>query len=109
MIDLISQECKRSGQIPAFGNWDYANELPITQYFETARQAGLVRYSSSSGESDPYVRPHRDLYAVDLKKPLRNMPPSTVKKVPFSFPILPNFYHSIQPPQQSLLTVVFSP
>ncbi|KAL9320436.1 hypothetical protein ACSQ67_012275 [Phaseolus vulgaris] len=73
-------ECKRSGQIPAFGNWDYANELPITQYFETARQAGLVRYSSSSGESDPYVRPHRDLYAVDLKKPLRNMPPSTVKK-----------------------------
>ncbi|QCD77575.1 hypothetical protein DEO72_LG1g1200 [Vigna unguiculata] len=73
-------ECKRSGQIPAFGNWDYANELPITQYFETARQAGLVRYSSSSGESDAYVRPHRDLYAVDFKKPLRNMPPSAVKK-----------------------------
>ncbi|KAE8722292.1 hypothetical protein F3Y22_tig00014213pilonHSYRG00152 [Hibiscus syriacus] len=22
--------CKRSGQIPAFGEWDYANELPIT-------------------------------------------------------------------------------
>lgn len=69
-------ECKRSGQIPAFGNWDYANELPITQYFETARQAGLVRYSSSSGESDPYVRTDRDLYAVDFKKPLRNIPPS---------------------------------
>ncbi|KAL4323668.1 hypothetical protein GQ457_11G006580 [Hibiscus cannabinus] len=34
---------KRSGQIPAFGDWDYANELPITQYFECARQAGLVR------------------------------------------------------------------
>ncbi|KAI3423370.1 uncharacterized protein J3R85_011107 [Psidium guajava] len=45
---------KRSGQIPAFGNWDYANQLPITQYFECARQAGLVRphcsSSSSSGE-----------------------------------------------------------
>ncbi|KAH1259521.1 hypothetical protein GmHk_03G008960 [Glycine max] len=70
----------RSGQIPAFGNWDYANELPITQYFESARQAGLVRYSSSSGESDPYVRADRDLYAVDFKKPIRNIPPSTLKK-----------------------------
>ncbi|KAI8539475.1 hypothetical protein RHMOL_Rhmol09G0186200 [Rhododendron molle] len=42
---------KRSGQIPAFGNWEYVNDLPITQYFESARQAGLFRYSnSSSGE-----------------------------------------------------------
>ncbi|CBI28671.3 uncharacterized protein LOC100262060 [Vitis vinifera] len=45
--------CKRSGQIPAFGNWDYANDLPITQYFESARQAGLIRFSSASGECDP--------------------------------------------------------
>ncbi|KAL9257606.1 hypothetical protein AKJ16_DCAP03578 [Drosera capensis] len=34
---------RRSGQIPAFGNWDYVNELPITQYFESAREAGLIR------------------------------------------------------------------
>ncbi|KAE9616067.1 hypothetical protein Lal_00017251 [Lupinus albus] len=63
-------EWKRSGKIPAFGNWDFANELPITQYFECARQAGLIRYSSSSGESDPYINVHtdRDLYAVDAKK-----------------------------------------
>ncbi|KAJ1413820.1 hypothetical protein SESBI_19314 [Sesbania bispinosa] len=73
-------ECKRSGQIPPFGNWDFANELPITQYFESARQAGLVRYSSSSGESDPYTRGDRDLYAVDFKKPVRNIPPSTLRK-----------------------------
>jgi len=67
---FVKQEyCKRSGQIPAFGDWDYANELPITQYFECARQAGLIRYSSSSGDSDPYVR--GDLYAIDLKKPPR--------------------------------------
>ncbi|XP_015968419.1 uncharacterized protein LOC107491985 [Arachis duranensis] len=65
-------EWKRSGQIPAFGNWEFANELPITQYFECARQAGLVRYSSSSGESDPCVR---DLYSLDFHKP-----PSTLKK-----------------------------
>ncbi|KAL5072257.1 hypothetical protein RYX36_011241, partial [Vicia faba] len=56
---------KRSGQIPAFGNWDIANELPITQYFENARQAGLIHYSSSSGETD--------LYAVDHKKPVRKL------------------------------------
>ncbi|KAL5061227.1 hypothetical protein RYX36_032831, partial [Vicia faba] len=61
---------KRSGQIPAFGNWDIANELPITQYFENARQAGLIRYSSSSGESGPYLHGEQDLYAVDSKKPV---------------------------------------
>ncbi|KAL5069639.1 hypothetical protein RYX36_020526, partial [Vicia faba] len=54
---------KRSGQIPAFGNWDIVNEFPITQYFENARQAGLIHYSSLSGETD--------LYAVDHKKPVR--------------------------------------
>ncbi|XP_062144364.1 uncharacterized protein LOC133851800 isoform X2 [Alnus glutinosa] len=69
----MDEYCKRSGQIPAFGDWDYANELPITQYFECARQAGLIRYSSSSGDSDPYVR--GDLYAIDLKKPPRTGPP----------------------------------
>ncbi|XP_062084287.1 uncharacterized protein LOC133790617 [Humulus lupulus] len=56
---------RKSGQIPAFGDWDYANELPITQYFECARQAGLIRYSSSSGDSDPvHARAPHDLYAV---------------------------------------------
>ncbi|CAL9157994.1 unnamed protein product [Musa hybrid cultivar] len=29
--------------IPAFGSWDYCDDLPITQYFESAMQAGLVR------------------------------------------------------------------
>ncbi|KAK7278264.1 hypothetical protein RJT34_23290 [Clitoria ternatea] len=42
---------KRSEQIPAFGDWDFANDLPITRYFECARPAGLVRYSSSSSET----------------------------------------------------------
>ncbi|KAB1220778.1 hypothetical protein CJ030_MR3G027877 [Morella rubra] len=71
---------KKSGQIPAFGNWDYANELPITQYFECARQAGLIRYSSSSGDCAPYV--HGDMYAVHFKKPSRTVPPTrkTIRK-----------------------------
>ncbi|XVE62656.1 hypothetical protein DITRI_Ditri06bG0136600 [Diplodiscus trichospermus] len=71
---------RRSGQIPAFGDWDNANELPITQYFESARQAGLIRFSSSSGESNPYVP--ADLYAVDSRKHFRNLaPPRTVSRV----------------------------
>ncbi|XP_010910348.1 uncharacterized protein [Elaeis guineensis] len=39
-------------QIPAFGNWDYCDELPITQYFESARQAGLIRghYFAEDGD-----------------------------------------------------------
>ncbi|WOK97457.1 hypothetical protein Cni_G06165 [Canna indica] len=39
-------------QIPAFGNWDYSDELPITQYFESAAQAGLIRghYFGEDGE-----------------------------------------------------------
>ncbi|KAK4784910.1 hypothetical protein SAY86_001599 [Trapa natans] len=55
----------RSGHIPTFGDWDYSNDLPITQYFECARQAGLIRYSSSSGESDQRTatRTTHDLYA----------------------------------------------
>nr|KJB82497.1 hypothetical protein B456_013G198900 [Gossypium raimondii] len=52
--------CKRSGQIPAFGDWDHANEFPITQYFESAREAGLIRFNSSSAKPKPYL-------TVDLK------------------------------------------
>ncbi|XP_021742685.1 uncharacterized protein LOC110708777 [Chenopodium quinoa] len=68
----------RGSQIPAFGNWEYVNDLPITQYFECARQAGLIRYSSSSGECcdnhhnhnhNQNQHPNDDLYTVDFIKP----------------------------------------
>ncbi|KAF8393944.1 hypothetical protein HHK36_020146 [Tetracentron sinense] len=65
LLHLVLKEWKRS-QIPAFGNWDYANDLPITQYFESARQAGLLRYSSSVTERDLYLADN--LYGDDLKK-----------------------------------------
>ncbi|THU58943.1 hypothetical protein C4D60_Mb03t19800 [Musa balbisiana] len=32
----------KSHQFPAFGCWDHCDELPITQYFESAVQAGLI-------------------------------------------------------------------
>lgn len=69
-------EWRRSGQIPAFGNWDQANDLPITLYFESARQAGLIRHSTnSSGEcGHRYMR--SDLHASDFNKPSRfHVPP----------------------------------
>ncbi|KAH0467065.1 hypothetical protein IEQ34_004303 [Dendrobium chrysotoxum] len=50
-------EHRKSWQIPTFGNWDYGDEMPITQYFESARQAGLVRagFSGAGCEEDLFV------------------------------------------------------
>ncbi|KAL6000461.1 hypothetical protein ACLOJK_024160 [Asimina triloba] len=54
------EEYKRS-QIPAFGYWDFSDDLPITQYFESAAQAGLIRYNHVAAAD-------ADLYAYDLKR-----------------------------------------
>ncbi|XP_009779918.1 uncharacterized protein LOC107810558 [Nicotiana tabacum] len=61
----MEMECKRSGQIPVFGDWDNANEMPITQYFECARQAGLIRHSCHSSLEEN----NTDLYALHFHKP----------------------------------------
>ncbi|KAL1210737.1 hypothetical protein V5N11_026508 [Cardamine amara subsp. amara] len=37
---------KKSGQIPRFGEWEEANEMPITQYFENPRQAEALKLAS---------------------------------------------------------------
>ncbi|KAJ8558467.1 hypothetical protein K7X08_005233 [Anisodus acutangulus] len=63
----MEMDFKRSGgRIPVFGEWDKANELPITQYFECARQAGLIRHSCHSSleeNADLYFhKPH--IYAI---------------------------------------------
>ncbi|KAG6389191.1 hypothetical protein SASPL_150650 [Salvia splendens] len=62
-----AEKYRKSGQIPAFGDWENANELPITQYFDCARQAGLLRCSCSAecsrgGAKAPplYTVPHRE-------------------------------------------------
>ncbi|KAF9610671.1 hypothetical protein IFM89_023927 [Coptis chinensis] len=65
---------KRS-HVPAFGNWDYEDGLPITQYFESARQAGLFRYTYN-GEADLYSCSGYD-YEQDLYKK-----PATITVVP---------------------------
>lgn len=53
--------------MPAFGSWDWNNDnVPFTECFESARQAGLLRYSNSThSESDVHHEDHRgDLYVT---------------------------------------------
>ncbi|GMH02452.1 hypothetical protein Nepgr_004291 [Nepenthes gracilis] len=59
------EEFKRC-HVPAFGSWDYTDNLPFTQCFESARQAGLLRYSYSENR-DLYVA--GDLYENDVVTP----------------------------------------
>ncbi|GMH30975.1 hypothetical protein Nepgr_032818 [Nepenthes gracilis] len=59
------EEFKRC-PVPAFGSWDYAGNLPFTQCFESAREAGLLRYSYSE-DRDLYVA--GDLYENDIVTP----------------------------------------
>ncbi|GAB4855808.1 hypothetical protein Ancab_024453 [Ancistrocladus abbreviatus] len=76
-MDVMWMKRGRHMRIPAFGDWEKVNEMPITQYFESARQAGLLRYSSSSGECEvPSVIAARHFDAVDAKKPrTSSLPP----------------------------------
>ncbi|XP_057440491.1 uncharacterized protein LOC130732466 isoform X2 [Lotus japonicus] len=47
----------KRNHVPAFGSWDWNDNFPFTQCFESARQAGLVRHSYSQSED-------RDLYVT---------------------------------------------
>ncbi|KAE8659322.1 hypothetical protein F3Y22_tig00116962pilonHSYRG00066 [Hibiscus syriacus] len=53
-------------RVPAFGSWDWNNDLPFTRRFESARQAGLLRYTYSQ-DRDFYVA--GDLYQNDVVTP----------------------------------------
>ncbi|KAL6586571.1 hypothetical protein OROMI_001559 [Orobanche minor] len=84
---MDSEYSRKSGQIPAFGDWENANDMPITQYFECARQAGLAHCSCSveccrsftsnavawggAAAADPAADGSgADLYGVSFEKPL---------------------------------------
>ncbi|KAK3001862.1 hypothetical protein RJ639_022131, partial [Escallonia herrerae] len=70
------QEFKRN-QVPAFGSWDCHDDLPFTQCFESARQAGLLRYSYSE-DRDLYVA--GDLYQNDVVTPAMIVVPRRTAK-----------------------------
>ncbi|BAT96968.1 hypothetical protein VIGAN_09030100 [Vigna angularis var. angularis] len=66
--------------VPAFGSWDWNDNLPFTQCFESARQAGLLRYSYSESEDrDLYVT--GDLYENDVVTPAMIVVPRRREKV----------------------------
>ncbi|KAJ8899501.1 hypothetical protein K2173_018475 [Erythroxylum novogranatense] len=52
--------------VPAFGSWDWNSDLPFTQCFESAGQAGMLRYSYSE-DRDLYVT--GDVYENDVVTP----------------------------------------
>ncbi|KMZ66830.1 hypothetical protein ZOSMA_288G00300 [Zostera marina] len=53
--------------IPAFGNWDSCDEFQITRYFESARQAGLLRDQSFRKPATGTV--NGDLFKLDVVPP----------------------------------------
>ncbi|KAI7738401.1 hypothetical protein M8C21_021531 [Ambrosia artemisiifolia] len=60
----------RGNHIPPFGSWDCNNNLPFTQCFETARQAGFIGYGytySYPQDRDLYVA--GDLYENNVVTP----------------------------------------
>ncbi|KAB2074762.1 RPM1-interacting 4 -like protein [Gossypium arboreum] len=68
----------RRSHVPAFGSWDWNNDLPFTQCFETARPTGMLRYSYSE-DRDLYVA--GDLYENDVVTPAMIVVPRRRTKV----------------------------
>ncbi|KAF3334332.1 hypothetical protein FCM35_KLT20936 [Carex littledalei] len=56
-------------QIPSFGDWNYYNEIPITQYFESAMQAGIMRSSHCSEEEEGERESRGAFYLAPPVKP----------------------------------------
>ncbi|KAM7263731.1 hypothetical protein ACFE04_001414 [Oxalis oulophora] len=80
MEDYCNYYRRPSHQVPAFGSWDWNNDLPFTQCFETARQAGtFLRYSySEEDHTDLYVA--GDLYQNDVVTPTIIAVPRNTKR-----------------------------
>ncbi|KAG0455349.1 hypothetical protein HPP92_024641 [Vanilla planifolia] len=57
---LFSEQGRTRWKIPAFGDWESCEEMPITQYFESASQAGLLR---------PGMYVEEDLFKVPVAVP----------------------------------------
>ncbi|XP_028772939.1 uncharacterized protein LOC114730082 [Neltuma alba] len=61
----------RRSQVPAFGSWDWNDNLPFTQCFESATQAGFFRcaFSDHSDDQDRDLYVTGDLYQNDVVTP----------------------------------------
>ncbi|XP_024024219.1 uncharacterized protein LOC21398927 [Morus notabilis] len=72
------EEYRRAHHVPAFGSWDWNDDVPFTQCFESAREAGIFRYSYSE-DRDLYVT--GDLYENDVVTPAMIVVPRRRTKV----------------------------
>ncbi|KAK4419718.1 hypothetical protein Salat_2384700 [Sesamum alatum] len=73
----------RKSHVPAFGSWDCNDDLPFTQCFESARQAGLLRYNYSQ-DRDLYVA--GDLYENHVVTPAMIVVPRRRGKTAAGYP-----------------------
>ncbi|XP_010926648.1 uncharacterized protein [Elaeis guineensis] len=46
------EDVKNRQQVPAFGSWNFCDEVPITECFETAMGAGLIRAHFFVGDGE---------------------------------------------------------
>ncbi|MED6197998.1 hypothetical protein PIB30_061995 [Stylosanthes scabra] len=71
----------KRNHVPAFGSWDWNDNLPFTECFESAREAGFLQYSYSDHHSDDvgdlYVT--GDLYDNHVVTPAMIVVPRTTK------------------------------
>ncbi|XP_073007655.1 uncharacterized protein [Typha latifolia] len=73
-------------QIPKFGNWDCYEELPITQYFDSAMQAGFIHGHYFGEDGDlfkvpvPVVKPSQIHHHRKARKGGREREYSTRKE-----------------------------
>lgn len=59
---VIQEYHFKRNHVPAFGSWDWNDNLPFTQCFESARQGGFLHYSYSESNEDQDLYVAGDLY-----------------------------------------------
>nr|XP_010927649.1 uncharacterized protein LOC105049627 [Elaeis guineensis] len=46
------ENAKKRRQVPAFGSWNFCDDIPITEYFESAMEAGLIHSHFFGGDGE---------------------------------------------------------
>ncbi|KAG5408656.1 hypothetical protein IGI04_004975 [Brassica rapa subsp. trilocularis] len=59
---------KKSGQVPRFGEWEEASEMPITQYFENPRQAAEALKLASHHPRPRHLHPSRQTAGTNERR-----------------------------------------
>ncbi|CAK8560099.1 unnamed protein product [Lathyrus sativus] len=71
----------KRNHVPAFGSWDWNDNLPFTQCFESARQGGFLHYSYNSENEDQDLYVAGDLYDNHVVTPAMIVVPRRREKL----------------------------